>query len=447
MTDVVALLTKQFTEVASRLESTLQFKVYGTVIKISGFLIEAVGLSVSIGSICRIDMPNENNHCLAEVIGFSDNKTLLIPYEEALGITPGNKIDCVNKRHKVPVGNNMLGRIMNGRCEPIDRKGPLEPSDYYSLYSKPINPIERNRITQPMDVGIRAINSMLTVGQGQRIGIFAGSGVGKSVLLGMMTRFTSADIVVIGLVGERGREVKEFIEESVGVANLGKTIIIAAPIDTSPLERSNGALVATSIAEFFRDQGRHVLLIIDSLTRYAQALRQIYLVQGEMPASKGYTPSVFSKMSQLIERTGNGIDEQGSITAFYTVLTEGDDMNDPVADHARSVLDGHIVLSRKLAESGHYPAIDISASISRVMPAVISKAHLDQVKHFKKLYSAYLENQDLIKMGMYHHGSDPIVDESLQLHSKMQTFLQQDVDEASQMPEALNQLMALFNNE
>lgn len=445
MNQVTKSLTSKLQQIDANIEKALRFRVYGTIIRISGFLIEAVGLRVSIGSICTIIIASENETTQAEVVGFSENKTLLMSYDEAQGITPGNQIYCIDKAHQVPIGPSLLGRIIDGRCQPIDNKGPLKSNKFYKLYAKPINPIERNRINIPMDVGIKAINSLLTVGQGQRLGIFAGSGVGKSVLLGMMTRYTSADVVIIGLIGERGREVKEFIEESVGLSNLTKAIIIAAPVDTSPLERANGAVIATTIAEFFRNEGKNVLLIIDSLTRYAQALRQIYLVQGEMPSGKGYTPSVFAKISQLVERTGNGRGKQGSITAFYTVLTEGDDMNDPVADHARSILDGHIVLSRKLAESGHYPAIDISSSVSRVMPAVVSREHLQQVRRLRKLFSTYQENQDLIKMGMYHKGSDKVVDEAILFQDKIVNFLQQDVNDSSSFDSSLNQLMSLFD--
>jgi flagellum-specific ATP synthase len=418
--------------------------VYGTIIKISGFMLEAVGLHVSVGTVCKIDIPLSNRWVLAEVIGFSDEVTYLMAYEEILGILPGSKIAFVAKSLRVPVDKSLRGRVLNGLCEPIDKRGPLNITRHYELHSSAVNPIERSRISQPIDVGVRAINALITVGQGQRLGIFAGSGIGKSVLLGMMTRFTKADVVVVGLIGERGREVKEFIEENIGLDNLDKTVIVAAPVDTSPLMRTNGAMVATTIAEYFRDQGLNVLLIIDSLTRYAQALRQVYLTLGEMPSSKGFSPSVFSKISQLVERTGNGREEQGSITAFYTVLTEGDDMNDPIADHARSILDGHVVLSRKLADSGHYPAIDISSSISRVMTSIVAHEHLDVVQQFKRLYSAYQQNQDLIKMGMYQSGSDRLVDESIKQHEKMIDYLRQGMNENSDFETNVSELMALL---
>lgn len=418
--------------------------IHGTIVRISGFMIEAVGLYVSVGSICKIYISSSHRSILAEVIGFSNDVTHLMAYEEIQGIVPGNTIHFSDKLLRVPVDASMLGRVVNGLCEPIDNRGPLNISNYYQLSSESVNPIKRARIYKPIDVGVRAINALITAGLGQRLGLFAGSGVGKSILLGMITRFTNADVVVVGLIGERGREVKEFIEENVGLDNLKKTVIIAAPVDTSPLMRANGAMVATTIAEYFRDQGLNVLLIIDSLTRYAQALRQVYLTLGEIPGSKGYSPSVFSKISQLVERAGNGSETQGSITAFYTVLTEGDDINDPIADHARSILDGHIMLSRKLADSGHYPAIDISSSISRVMTAILPKQHVNQVQKFKQLFATFQENQDLIKMGMYQSGSDPLVDESILHHEKMIQYLRQGVDEYANFNENIAELMELF---
>lgn len=411
------------------LDDTQDLTLYGTIIRISGFMLEAIGLAVSVGSICTIVIKDSQRQVMAEVIGFANDVTWLMAYEESHGILPGNNISCIAKSLRIPVDERLLGRIVNGLCQPIDNQGAITATNYYDLHSPSVNPIHRHRISQPLDVGVRAINALMTVGQGQRLGIFAGSGVGKSVLLGMITRFTEADVVVVGLIGERGREVKEFIEENIGLDNLGKTVIIAAPVDTSPLMRANGAMVATTIAEYFRDQGLNVMLIIDSLTRYAQALRQVYLTLGEMPSSRGFSPSVFSKISQLVERTGNGTEQQGSITAFYTVLIEGDDMNDPVADHVRSILDGHIVLSRKLADSGHYPAIDVGSSISRVMTSIIKPEQLALVHKFKRLFSAWQDNQDLIKMGMYQPGADKLVDESIQYHDKMIDFLKQGVNE------------------
>ncbi|MDP1603550.1 MAG: FliI/YscN family ATPase [Legionella sp.] len=416
----------------------------GTITRISGFMLEAVGLRAPVGSICKVYIESTKRALLTEVIGFANETTYLMAYEEIQGIVPGQQISFVDDKFSVPVDFSLLGRVVNGLCEPIDNKGPLCTTAKYDRHTAAMNPIDRVRISKPIDVGVRAINALLTVGQGQRLGIFAGSGVGKSVLLGMITRFTEADVVIVGLIGERGREVKEFIEEAVGLENLKNTVIIASPVDTSPLMRVNGAAVATTIAEYFRDQGLNVLLIIDSLTRYAQALRQVYLTLGEMPSSKGFSPSVFSRISQLVERTGQGAKHQGAITAFYTVLVEGDDLGDPVADHARSILDGHIVLSRKLADAGHYPAIDISSSISRVMTAITTEEHIASALKFKQLFSTYQSNLDLIKMGMYQAGADPLVDESMHHIDKINHFLRQQMNESTHFEDNVNELAGLF---
>lgn len=436
-------LKTHFLALEEKIES-LALVFSGKITRISGVLIEAVGLKVSVGSICRIPIFDSTEFVFAEVIGFSKEITLLILFEEPLGILPESRIELVTSSFNIPVGRALMGRIVNGFCKPIDKKGNLNVNQTYPVVGNSINPIDRRRISKPLDTGVRAINSLLTVGIGQRIGIFAGSGVGKSMLLGMITRFTEAEVVVVGLIGERGREVKEFIEENIGEDYLNKTVIVAAPIDTSPLERTNGVLTAISIAEYYRDLGLNVLLIIDSLTRYAQALRQMYLLLGEPPSTKGYPPSVFAKLSQLVERCGNGCGTQGSITAFFTVLVEGDDMNDPVADHTRSVLDGHIVLSRKLAESSHYPAIDINASISRVMSAVVSKEHNEISMYFKRLYACYLQNEDLIKMGMYKMGADILLDEAMQLYPQLNIFLKQDYQESTAFQESLNTLFSII---
>ncbi|WP_185967304.1 FliI/YscN family ATPase [Legionella israelensis] len=420
-------------------------EITGTVVRISGVLLEAHGLKVAIGSICKIKFSvHDEAGLLAEVIGFAGQSTFLMTFAEPYGILPGAEIQWIASSFMVPVGPSLMGRVINGFCLPIDNKGALETLIHYPTTSPAINPIDRKRISEPLDVGIKAINGLITVGMGQRLGIFAGSGVGKSVLLGMMTRYSQVQVIVVGLIGERGREVKEFIEENIGENHLKKTVILAAPSDASPLERTNGVLCAASIAAYFRDQGMDVLLIVDSLTRYAQALRQIYLLLGEPPSTRGYSPSVFSKISQLIERCGYGHDGKGSITAFFTVLTEGDDQNDPVADHARSILDGHIVLSRKLAEAAHYPAIQISTSISRVMPSVVDKKHHMLAMRFKQLYAHLMENQDLVSMGMYKEGSDPLLDEALKKQSAMFNFLKQEVDERQTFSETLAQLENLL---
>jgi flagellum-specific ATP synthase len=344
----------------------------------------------------------------------------------------------------LPVGEALLGRVMGADGVPLDDLGPLGVESQAALQREPINPMARKPIDTPLDVGVRAINALLTVGRGQRLGLFAGSGVGKSMLLGMMTRYTNADVVVVGLIGERGREVKEFVEHTLGEEGRRRAVIVAAPADAPPLKRLRGAQYATAIAEYFRDQGKRVLLLMDSLTRYAQAQREIALAIGEPPATKGYPPSVFAMLPALVERAGNDAEGRGSITAFYTVLTEGDDYrHDPIADAARAILDGHIVLSRDLAEAGHYPAIDIEASISRVMPSIASREHFRSAQRFRQVYSAYRQQRDLIAVGAYQKGSDPQVDQAIDLWPTLREFLQQDVDERTDLDTAVTLLGAL----
>jgi flagellum-specific ATP synthase len=343
------------------------------------------------------------------------------------------------------VGFGLLGRVLDGAGNPLDDKGLLRTTAQISLNGKTINPLSRKPIREPLDVGIRAINSILAVGRGQRMGLFAGTGVGKSILLGMMTKFTNADIVVVGLVGERGREVNEFVLKTLGEEGLKRAVIIASPADCPPLMRVHGALLATSVAEYFRDQGKDVLLLMDSLTRFAQAHREIALAIDEPPATKGYPPSVFAKLPHLVERAGNADEGGGSITAFYTVLTEGDDINDPIADAARGVLDGHIVLSRSLAEAGHFPAIDIEASVSRVMPDISNANHLKLARDLRRLYSIYQQNKDLISVGAYQPGSDPRIDKAIEKHPVILDFLQQDMDESVDIEKGLHQLELLLN--
>ncbi|MHB1948805.1 MAG: FliI/YscN family ATPase [Gammaproteobacteria bacterium] len=420
--------------------------IAGTVTRITGMKIEAIGLIVPLGTVCSIII--SSSHVVnAEVIGFSDKTIFLMATEHVDGIKPGSLVIPIQVKRYAKVGMNLLGRVIDAVGNPIDSHGSIELHESYPLNSKPINPLARKKINEPLDVGIRAINTLLTVSKGQRLGIFAGSGVGKSVLLGMMTRFTTADVVVVGLIGERGREVKEFIEEILGDNGLKKAIVVASPADTSPLMRVNGAALATSIAEYFRDKGLNVLLIIDSLTRFAQAQREISLSVGELPATKGFTPSVFAKISQLVERSGNGAHNSGSITAFYTVLIEGDDHHDPIGDHVRSVLDGHICLSRHLADAGHYPAIDIEKSISRVMTAIASDVHIAYANKFKRLYSAYAQNRDLVNVGMYQAGSDIALDEAIKCKVSMERFLKQGISECCNMQESMTQLLGLFQLE
>jgi flagellum-specific ATP synthase len=342
------------------------------------------------------------------------------------------------------VGDELLGRVLDGAGRPLDNLGPLHASHTAPLSVRAANPLSRAPIAEVLDVGVRAINSMLTVGRGQRMGLFAGSGVGKSVLLGMMARYTGADVIVVGLIGERGREVKEFIEQILGSEGLARSVVVAAPADTPPLMRLQGAAYATAIAEHFRDQGKNVLLIMDSLTRYAMAQREIALAIGEPPATKGYPPSVFAKLPALVERAGNGKDGGGSITAFYTVLTEGDDQQDPIADAARAILDGHIVLNRTLAEAGHYPAIDIEQSISRAMHNITTPEHQKLTRRLKQLTSRYQRSRDLISVGAYSAGSDPLLDEAILLHPRIESFLQQGIHECAGIAESSRQLGALF---
>jgi flagellum-specific ATP synthase len=346
---------------------------------------------------------------------------------------------------RLPLGEGLLGRVVDSQGMPLDRMGPIADVAAKPLDRAPINAMDRDPVRQVLDTGIRAINAVLTVGRGQRIGLFAGSGVGKSVLLGMMARYTKADVIVVGLIGERGREVKEFIEDILGAEGRARSVVVAAPADAPPLLRLQGAAYATAIAESFRDQGKHVLLLMDSLTRYAMAQREIALAIGEPPATKGYPPSCFAKLPQLVERSGNGLNGVGSITAFYTVLTEGDDQQDPIADAARAILDGHIVLSRTLAESGHYPAIDVEQSASRVMHNVVSRDHFEVARRFRSLYSKYEKSRDLIQIGAYAQGSDPALDEAISLHDGIAHFLQQDMFEAAPMEQVLPQMAQVCN--
>lgn len=393
-----------------------------------GLTLEAIGCKVKVGDRCLVD---DCGHQLeAEVVGFDGQKFFLMPIEPARGLAPGARVIPMMDADRVPVGEGLLGRVINGAGVPLDDKGPLLHVEHVSMSNGIINPMARAPIRQSMDVGIRAINGLLTVGRGQRLGLFAGSGVGKSMLLGMMTRFTNADVCVVGLVGERGREVQEFIQDILGEEGLRRAVVVASPADDSPLMRMRAADLSTRIAEYYRDQGKDVLLLMDSLTRYGQAQREIALAVGEPPATKGYPPSVFAKIPKLVERTGNGVPGGGSITAFYTVLTEGDDLQDPIADAARAILDGHIVLSRRLAEEGHYPAIDIEASISRAMPQIVSPDELKRAQKFKQIYSLYQQNRDLLSVGAYNPGSNPALDKAIALQPAMQQFLQQSLQES-----------------
>lgn len=407
----------------------------GRLTRMVGLTLEAVGLNVSVGKQCRVIL-NGGREVEAEVVGFHNDITYLMPVQKVEGLQPGAKVVPVDDHQTLAMGDHLIGRILNGVGQPLDGLGPVNQGEQVDLHASSINPLHRQPISEPLDVGIRAINGLLTVGKGQRIGLFAGSGVGKSVLLGMMTRYTQADIVVVGLIGERGREVREFVEHILGEEGLKRSVVVAAPADDAPLMRLRAAQLSTRIAEYYRDQGKNVLLLMDSLTRYGQAQREISLAIGEPPATKGYPPSVFSKIPDLVERAGNADKGGGSITAFYTVLTEGDDLQDPIADASRAILDGHIVLSRSLAEQGLYPAIDVEASISRVMPSVVDEAHLAIAQKFKQKLALYRENRDLITIGAYSRGSDPEIDSAIERYPFLQKFIGQKMSESSAFMES-----------
>ncbi|MCP3866534.1 MAG: flagellar protein export ATPase FliI [Gammaproteobacteria bacterium] len=417
--------------------------VEGRLTRMVGLTLEAVGCRAAIGGQCDV-INASGDRIEAEVVGFSGESLYLMPTGDIRGLEQDARVVPTGKSCEAPVGEHLLGRVIDGAGRPLDGKGPIHMIDRRPLTGKTYNPLTRTPIRQPLDVGVRAINALLSVGRGQRLGLFAGSGVGKSVLLGMMTRNTNADITVVGLIGERGREVKEFVDNILDEDGLSKAVVVAVPADNPPLRRMHGAMLATSIAEHFRDQGKHVLLLMDSLTRFAQAQREIALAIHEPPATKGYPPSVFAKLPQLVERAGNGDTGGGSITAFYTVLTEGDDQNDPIAESARAILDGHIVLSRQLADSGHYPAIDIEASISRAMNDISSKDHQSSARAFKQLYSLYQRNRDLISVGAYERGSDERIDAAIEAMPVLDSFLRQGIDAPQSLEQSLLDLQQIF---
>jgi len=416
--------------------------VEGHLTRMVGLMLEAVGCHAPVGSRCLVEGP-DGKDIEAEVVGFSGEKIYLMPTERMHGILPNARVIPTERVYDIAVGYGLLGRVLDGAGNPLDGKGPLQTSERVPITSRVINPMARHPISEKLDVGIRAINALLSVGRGQRMGLFAGSGVGKSVLLGMMTKYTDADVIVVGLIGERGREVKEFIDNILGEEGMARAVVVASPADDTPVLRLHGASLATRIAEYFRDQGLNVLLLMDSLTRYAQAQREVALAVGEPPATKGYPPSVFAKIPQLVERAGNGDTGGGSITAFYTVLTEGDDQQDPIADAARAILDGHIVLSRELAEAGHYPAIDVEASISRAMTEITSTEHQAAIRQFKQWYSLYRQHRDLISVGAYQPGSDAKVDEAVAKYPQLVEFLQQEITQPVSLANSINELQAL----
>ncbi|KWU00938.1 MAG: flagellar protein export ATPase FliI [Vibrio toranzoniae] len=410
----------------------------GKLVRVIGLTLEATGCKAPIGSLCLVE--TMSGQMEAEVVGFSGDNLFLMPSEQITGILPGARVTPMTSESGIPVGMELLGRVIDGVGNPLDGLGPIYTEQRASFNAEPINPLARKPISEPLDVGLKAINGLLTVGKGQRIGLFAGSGVGKSVTLGMMTRGTTAQVVVVGLIGERGREVKEFIEEILGEDGRKRSVVVAAPADSSPLMRLKGCQTALAVAEYFRDQGLDVLLLMDSLTRFAQAQREIALSVGEPPATKGYPPSVFAKLPALVERAGNGNDEQGSITAFFTVLTEGDDLQDPIADASRAILDGHVVLSREMADAGHYPAIDVEKSVSRVMPQITTEEHVLMSKAVRQVLSICRKNQDLVSIGAYKPGTDPAIDSAFTLKPKLDEYLQQKMKETVPYDMCVNML-------
>jgi len=418
----------------------------GRITRSVGLTLEAVGLKVSVGKQCEVI--NSDGRCIeAEVVGFSGDRVFLMPIKRVEGLQPGARVVPVAAQQGMRIGPQLLGRVINGIGQPLDNKGPLMGDEFLDFNPHEINPLQRHPISETLDVGIRAINALITVGRGQRLGLMAGSGVGKSVLMGMMTKFTTADIVVVGLIGERGREVKEFIDHILGEEGLRRAVVVASPADDAPLMRLRASQLSSRIAEYYRDQGLNVLLLMDSLTRYAQAQREIALAIGEPPATKGYPPSVFAKIPQLVERAGNADKGAGSITAFYTVLTEGDDLQDPIADSARAILDGHVVLSRRLAEEGIYPAIDVEASISRAMQNIVPEEHLKNMQRFKQLLSRYQQNRDLISIGAYTQGADAETDAAIERFPHLRAFIQQGLNQRVLMPESIANLQSVIRSQ
>jgi flagellum-specific ATP synthase len=416
-------------------------KLNGKITQIIGLVMESQGPSVNLGDLCYVYPRKQGDPIPAEVVGFKENRILLMPVGELQGIGPGCEVVSANRMLRVDVGRHLLGRILDGLGNPIDDKGPLNCNSEYPLTSTPPPPLTRRRIEEKLGVGVRAIDSLLTLGRGQRVGIMAGSGVGKSTLLGMIARNTEADISVIALIGERGREVREFIERDLGEEGLKRSVVIVATSDQPALVRIKGAMTATAIAEYFRDQGMDVMLMMDSVTRFAMAQREVGLTIGEPPATRGYTPSVFSMLPKLLERSGTG--DRGSITGIYTVLVDGDDMNEPIADAVRSILDGHIVLSRSLAALNHYPAIDVLNSVSRVMTEIVDAEHRQCAHQLRALLATYKEAEDLINIGAYAHGSNPNIDRAIAVIDQIKSFLQQGVNENTPMTETIERLKTL----
>ena len=431
-----------FDDIISHLEDFELTTVHGRITEVIGMLIRAIVPQVKMGEICLIKRDGEP--LAAEVVGFTKEEVILSPLGDMAGIGPSSEVIPLRMPMQIKVGQNLLGRVLNGLGEPMDEDsmGPLELDEEVPVINSPPDPLKRGLIEEPISVGVRCLDGALTCGKGQRIGIFAGSGVGKSTLLGMIARNAVADVNVISLIGERGREVREFLENDLGEEGMKRSVIIVSTSDQAAQMRINAALVGTAIAEYFRDQGKSVILMMDSITRYARAIREIGLAAGEPPARAGYTPSVFATLPRLLERSGNS--EKGSITAFYTVLVAGDDLNEPIADEVRSILDGHIVLSNELAHKYHYPAIDVLTSISRVLPSIVTKEHLLQIGKIREVLANYKKNELLIRIGEYKPGSDKDADFAIKYINKVNDFLKQQVDEPSTFEQTLRQLMNLF---
>ena len=426
---------------SQRIADLPRFARFGRVTRVVGLVIEAAGVDVGLGELCRVTSLTEDRSILAEVVGFHERGVQLMPLGELDGLHPGSSVQPLGRSFGVDVGPGLLGRVLNGLGHPIDGKGKLDVAERMPLAAEPPNPLERQMVTEPFETGVRAIDGLLTMGRGQRVGIFSGSGVGKSTLLGMVARHAKADVNVIALLGERGREVRDFLEHSLGEEGLARSVIVVATGDQAALVRARGALVATAIAEYFRDEGKQVLLMIDSVSRVAMAWREIGLAVGEPPTTKGYPPSVFANLPRLLERAGNG--REGGITGIYTVLVDGDDFNEPVADAARSILDGHLVLTRKLATAGHFPAIDVLESKSRVRDQVVSREHRDSANMVQRLEASFRDKEDLILVGAYQKGSDPLVDTSIALREPVLTLLRQPPEESSDLESTSRTVTAL----
>lgn len=435
--------TPTFQSHRSMIEHLQFFDLLGRVRKVTGLIVESDGPSARIGDLCVIE-PNHLEHSKsipAEVVGFQEEKVLLMPLDELAGIKAGCWVKNTGGCLKVPVGKGLLGRVLNGFGQPLDNGSPLEIETYYPAYASPPNALKRTMIKEHFYTGVRSIDGLLTIGVGQRVGVFAGSGVGKSTLLGMIARNGASDVNVVALIGERGREVREFIENDLGPSGMSRSVVIYATSDEPAMVRIKAAMTATAIAEFFRDQGLNVLLMMDSVTRLATAQREIGLAAGEPPSTKGYTPSVFALLPKLMERAG--CSSKGAITAVYTVLVDGDDTNEPIADAVRSILDGHIVLDRKLSNRGHYPPVDILQSLSRLMNSIADPEQIKQANHFRELYAAYADIEDLVHIGAYQSGSNSLTDKSISKQDQMKQFLVQAYDEKNDFKETLKELREL----